>query len=365
MDDWTKMFSIRGIFSILSISLLINASCIVAKSLEVERSPTTSRPFVLRNLDGQQVQLADDVFRVLVSPNASGVFSLLGTNGQGSPTRVPAHLHLKYYETFYVVKGAILLWIGGEARRLGPGDFGAVPSDTVHSYQITEPDTQITGFIFDGPNAGFEKFFLNISTPYSSVTNAPFPPDQPLAFPIQQFLAVAASYDVELSQAPLNDNLINGTTGGVWHTGNNTLPTNAHTSYFIANNWGPKYFYKPLGQVVATLATSVTSGGNFTISTIVMRRSQNSDKIQVLEFPSAQAFQVLEGVLLLDITGYGKVTLNTGDVVHLPAGTRFWYYSSVAYTKFYVGTAGKGLDSWLLSQKETIPWDYAVFAAYK
>lgn len=47
-----------------------------------------------------------------------------------------------------------------------------------------EPDTQLTGFIQPG---GFEAFFLNVSTAYNPEVNAPFPPDKPIAFPVQQF----------------------------------------------------------------------------------------------------------------------------------------------------------------------------------
>lgn len=52
-------------------------------SLWVTTPPSYVRPYMLANLDGLELQLADDVFRVLVSSNASGgAFTLLGTNGQ-------------------------------------------------------------------------------------------------------------------------------------------------------------------------------------------------------------------------------------------------------------------------------------------
>jgi quercetin dioxygenase-like cupin family protein len=328
------------------------------KSIVVQTAPSYVRPYILRNLYGEALQLGDDVFRILAS-NAStgGAFTLLGTNGQINQA-VPTHYHTHFYETFFCFKGRVRLWVGDEARELLPGDFGAVPHNQIHSYQFLEPDTQLTGFLQPG---GFEALFKNISTPYTSKTGAPFPPDQPLPFPIQAFMQVASSFDVHSVSVRLNDNLVNGSTNDNWHDSTNALPGTPLIPYYIASNWGPKYLKRSLGQVIAPRATLAETGGNFTIATVTLRHRFHGEQISSFQFPVHQVFQVLEGQLSVQISER-SYNLIGGDVVFIPAGTAFQYWSDVRFTKFYIGAAGYGLDSWLISQ--SIPWDYAVFPAY-
>lgn len=106
-----------------------------SESLIVPETPTFVRPYVLRNLDGTKLQLADDVFRILVSNESSGgAFTLLGTNGKQNEI-VPVHYHSRFYETFFCLKGRINVWVDDEVRILGPHDFAAVPHFQNHSYQ--------------------------------------------------------------------------------------------------------------------------------------------------------------------------------------------------------------------------------------
>lgn len=268
--------------------------------------------------------------------------------------------HRTFYENFFSFKGRINLWVNNEQRQLTAHDFGAVPPSQNHSYQIIDPDAQLTGFIQPG---GFEEFFVNITTPYSSASGAPYPPDQPLDFPINQFISSAPHFDVNLEPtANLSYDMINGTSpGGVWRTGNNTLPGNSSTPYFLASNYGPKYLHRALGQVIAPRSTANETDGNFTISTIVMRKKLSNETIAEQTFDVHQTFQVLEGQLSIGIAGFIE-KMSTGDVVFIPVGTPFTYWSDVKYTKIFVGTAGEGLDYKLIQEAE--PWDYAVFPAY-
>lgn len=332
-------------------------------ALVVDTAPDyTGTPYILPSLYGRGLQLGDDVFRLLATKNSTaGAFTLLGTNGQ-SGSAVPFHYHALVYENFFCVKGRIRLWVNNEARDLTAGDFGAVPHGQNHSYQIMEPDTQLTGFIQPG---GFEDFFVAVSSAYDSdsvnATGAPFPPDTPLVFPGQLFAEIASSYDVTLqpAQAYASD-MVNGTTdGGVWHDGNNTLPGNSSTPYFLANNLGPKYLHRELGQVIQPRVTLAESAGNFTISTIAMRK--NATAVASQSFEGAQTFQVLEGKLSLEMAGEVNELIG-GDVVFIPGNTTFRYWSTVRWTKFFVGAIGTGLDTTLIEGGEE--WDYAVFPNY-
>jgi quercetin dioxygenase-like cupin family protein len=338
-----------------SASLLTNTSRLI-----VDIAPSSPAPYILPNLYGDALQLGDDVFRLLCTKNSTGgAFTLLGTNGQLN-SAVPAHHHANVYENFFLVKGRLRLWVNSEARDFYPGDFGAVPHLQNHSYQIMEPDTQITGFIQPG---GFEDFFVNVSTPYVSVTGAPFPPDQALAFPFQQFVEVASLFDVTLeTTAVLASDMVNGTTnGGIWHDGTNTLPGNSTTPYFIASGFGPMYLHRSTGQVIQPRATLAETDGNFTISTIAMRQRVANDTIACYKFTEPQTFQVLEGKLTLQMAGETNELIG-GDVVFVPGNVTFSYWSTVRWTKFFVGAIGTGLDTTLLGDAES--WDYAVFPNY-
>lgn len=121
-------------------------------SLVVSEAPDYVRPYILPNLEGEQqpsshcilplpadpysgkkVQLATDVFRMLVTNASSGgAFSLLGTNGVHGLV-VPEHYHSEYYETFFCVKGALNVWVDDQVRRLTAQDFGAVKAPSIRS----------------------------------------------------------------------------------------------------------------------------------------------------------------------------------------------------------------------------------------
>lgn len=70
--------------------------------------------------------------------------------------RLP-HIHQAHYENFFCMKGRFQLWTekdgDQEARLLTPGDYGAVPHNTTHTFQLLDPFTELVGVIQPG---GFE-----------------------------------------------------------------------------------------------------------------------------------------------------------------------------------------------------------------
>lgn len=360
----TNMFSISTylrLLSLISLSFLHPVSCIERDpgSLRLDIAPSHLLPYVVSDLDGEAFQLAADVFRLLATnQSTAGAFSVLGTNGRQN-VATPVHRHTVVDETFFCIKGRINMWVDHELRILGPHDFASVPKGHNHSYQFLEPDTQMVGFSFPG---GFEALIANISTPYaSSSINAPFPPDTPLPFPIEQYLHVARRFDVYLEpQAKLAIDVVNGSSvGGVWHNGNNSIPSLPNVPYYVASGWGPKYLDRASGQLIMTLATPLSTNGGFTMSTVAVRKIIEGEKIVTYKLQDSVAIMILEGELEIQIESrYDR--LGTGDLVFIPHNTPFSYWSHKNWAKFLVGGNGKqSLDMALLA--DSIPWGYAVF----
>ena len=244
---------------------------------------------------------------------------------------------------------------------LYPYDFGSMPVSQNHSYALTEPDTEFYAFISPG---GFENFYINISTPYKPITQAPFPPDRPLHFLEKTFLAaVGPKYDVFPVKDIFAFDFTNGTTNASapWHSGPNPLPDNPIHPYYVASNYGPKYLQPELGQVIAPIVTTEQSGGNMTLSTVVMRAKLSNETIAFHTFDVPHMMVVLEGQLSIQMIGQTAQPIQ-GDIAFIPAGTAFQYWSDVAFTKILLGAAGKGLGDALIQEGE--PWKYAVFPSY-
>ena len=232
-----------------------------------------------------------------------------------------------------------------------------------HSFQLNELDSEFLALILPG---GFDPFYLNISVPWNNTSNAPFPPDRPIPGPTS--VPVGLVYDYIPVDYQLNNDLVNGTTGRSipWHNGNNTLPESDRNPFYVASNRAPKYLHRRLGQVIAPVMTAEQSGQsskNYTmeISTVVMRRRLADETVATRSFDRSQVFVVLEGQLMFSMIGQ-TVRMSTGDVAFVPASTTFQYWSTVAFTKFYLGSNGPGLSDRLISQAEE--WDYAVFPSY-
>lgn len=268
------------------------------------------------------------------------------------------------------LKGRFQLWTekdGSEnARLLTPGDYGACPRNTTHTFQILDPDTEMVGVIAPG---GFEDlFFFLADSNYTSPLDTPFVPavsnNSAGGGSFGSIISALESYDVyaQLDYSPRLD-LVNGTApASSWHTGP-TLPGNdSHTPYFIAKDYGSKYlnngtFY----QIVQPFVTPLQAGtSNFTQGTITISRLLGDEaSVPTHKLVDATAFEVIEGALTLHMVNE-TVTLIGGDVAFIPGNTEFKYWSDVAFTKFlYVGAGTKTLDVQLMANATT--WNYAVF----
>jgi quercetin dioxygenase-like cupin family protein len=163
----------------------------------------------------------------------------------------------------------------------------------------------------------------------------------------------------KLDFAPRNDT-VNGKApaSAVWHDGNNTLG-GTNTPYYVAKDRGPKYLNSAHGgyQVIQPLVTPTQSGGNFTLSTITMQKTNATGAAKT--YPSHAAFEVLDGMLSVTLAAQ-TVDLLQGDVVFIPGNTRFTYSSKAAFTKFLaVGQGNFGLATDLINGGKS--WDSPVW----
>ncbi|KAF3800422.1 hypothetical protein GCG54_00014221 [Colletotrichum gloeosporioides] len=347
-----------------AIGLFATASSLSTETvpLVVERAPSNVRPYVLRYSTGDAYQIGADIYRVLVTEQSSGGAFTLFTESGRENLQITTHRHQRYYETFFAVRGGMTMWINGETRALQASDFATVPQNQNHSFQFTEPDTLMASFIAPG---GFEKWIYNVSEPFSSEFDAPFPPDRPLPYPVGKIVAASAdgSFDITIApDAALSHNVTNGTSnpGLPWHNGNNDLPGNPDEPYFVANNRGPKFLHRSEGQVVAPLVSRNETSGNATISIVTIRSRALDSEVPLRRSSGSQVFLVLDGQLMISMAGQ-KQSLLTGDVAFIPANTEYSYWSDVAFTRLYVGaTSGDdGLTDQLMRDAEY--WDFALY----
>ncbi|KAF3017076.1 hypothetical protein E8E14_006698 [Neopestalotiopsis sp. 37M] len=350
------------------------------ESILVDEAPQYARPYALRKGSGQAVQVGSQIYRFSVTGNSSdGAFTLMQTNAAtGAGLGVLPHIHKTHYENFYCTKGRVQLWAetdaaGESARLLSQGDYGAVPHNTTHTFQIMDPDTQLTGVIQPG---GFEALFIALasSTFDSAVGSEYIPADiSDATASDSSVISALEAFDVyaQLEYNPRRD-MVNGSAGGAanWHNGTNELGADAATPNFVAKGWGPKYLNTDGGiyRIMSPLATGDQTAGNFTMGNMVISRMMSNMTAETVSYPAAVAFQLEEGQLVVDVDGYESVSLIQGDVVFVPAETSFSYYATAAYTKvLYVTGGGDGcMDHELMQRAEA--WNYTTYpveAGYK
>lgn len=332
--------------------------------LVVDNPPTFVRPYVLPYLKGDAWQLGTDIYRLPVTNASSGgLFSWITLHGMEN-AQIPSHIHRLTHETFFCIRGAVNFWADTEARSLLPHDFAAVPTNNVHSFQLSEPDS-VHGSM--GVPGGQERWIYDIGTPYSSPIDAPTNPTRPVPFPVDRLPQVQTpEYDIyPQPDAPLARILANGTSdpNTPWHNGNNTLPGSSGRPYFVANNRGPKYLHRALNQVIAPLQTLAETEGSSSIGTITLGRSLRKQSTQSYTFDdAAQMFQVLEGELSLTMAGQ-SANMRSGDVAFIPRRVQFKYWSQAPYTKVLVAAAGgEALLDQLIQEGEE--WGHALFPAF-
>ncbi len=95
--------------------------------------------------------------RVLSEGPAVGLVDLIEMPPGDRP---PLHVHHEQDEGFYVVDGEFTLFLPGEERTLGPGDFLLAPRGTPHAYLVGDRPAHV--IVMSIP-AGFEQFVIEVT----------------------------------------------------------------------------------------------------------------------------------------------------------------------------------------------------------
>lgn len=273
------------------------------------------------------------------------------------------------------MRGRFALWASKEndtaGRILLPGDYGAVPPNTTHTFQILDPFTEMVGVIQPG---GFEDLFLFLASEnYTSSTYAPFPQgnftspggDADTISKLQDFDVWA-----QLQFAPPMDFDANGSSGdedAVWKDGTNQLGKNSATPFFVANGYGPKYLasdsHNASYYIVQPFITAAQSDGNFTEGTITLSMLDSDAQAEEWSLPGHTALEVVDGLVAVKVQGYDEVlNLSTGDVAFVPANTTWSFWGESAYSKvLYVCQGRDTLDQRLRSRG--VSWDSVIWPA--
>ncbi|RBR24904.1 uncharacterized protein FIESC28_02322 [Fusarium coffeatum] len=302
---------------------------------------------------------------------SDGAFTLLQTNApSSSELGVLPHIQKAHYENFYCTKGQFSLWVESDSpaqqgRQLTPGDCGAVPHNIKHTFQILDPDTQMTDVIHAG---GFEELLIALGDDFSSKTGKMFVPaalNDSSSGTGPDVITALESFDVfaQLDFEPRQD-FSNGQAGGLfqWHNDTDTLAVDSTTPNFIAKNRGPKYLNNIGGtyQLIAPLATKDPTGSSFTMGTLTLRRQIEGIRAISTNLREPVAFQLEEGKLRISIDGYEAMELIQGDVVFVPSNTSFTYHALVPFTKFLYVSGGKdGFDQTLMEGAKA--WDCTIY----
>lgn len=357
------------------------------RSLTVEKAPDFVRPYVLPRFYGHAIRLTKtQTITFSITANSSGgAFSLVQHNGKVTGwLNARPHTHHKYHEHFYCSRGRVELWTQKnatdghhEGRIASFGDYGNVPPGTIHTFQLVDPDTQLTHAFHPG---GFEKLFDVVSGgDYSSDVHAPYVPDPVDEQPFGPMTPDTAKMfaPLDLFAVPENEfiprrDFVNGTASDEqlnWHNGTNELPTDATEPYFVAHNYGPKFLNTDIGykviQPIATVDNSHT--GNFTMGTITLSARRDNETESRVTLTNHLGIQMNDGQLVLQVQGYKTAYLLQGDVAFIPAHTPFSYYATVPLTKFlYLNAGPHGLEYDLL--KRSVSWgfpSYPIEAGFK
>jgi quercetin 2,3-dioxygenase len=142
--------------------------------------PGAPEPFFLQRGEGEHARLFGDLFTVLLSGDETeDQFGVMTADCPAGDV-IPTHAHDATHEVFYVLDGAVRVFVQdrqGEKTSwlLGPGDFGFVPAGLAHAYRVERP-SRMLGVV----TGGFERFFQHVGAPTDVPgEQPPFVPDPP------------------------------------------------------------------------------------------------------------------------------------------------------------------------------------------
>lgn len=245
---------------------------------------------------------------------------------------------------------------------------------------------------------GFEELFYALANAnHTPSTFSPYAVTDANAYdaegssPDGSVLSALEAFDVYgmLGYAPSRA-LVNGSysaTGAAtgWHEAAHVdaLGADAKTPYFVAKDYGVKYLNDEAGfyQIVQPLVTPTQSAGNFTLATVILSQKLGNETAMAVvgngtaavasgssasgktALTGHSAFEVLEGLFVVEMSGE-TLYMATGDVVFIPAGTAFSYYSLVPFSRvLYISQGAGGLDTRLIANGQS-GWEYPTWPSF-
>jgi mannose-6-phosphate isomerase-like protein (cupin superfamily) len=129
------------------------------------------------------------------------LLQLLAIDGRGAAP--PMHIHHDTDETFYVIDGALTVFVGDDRIEAGPGDFLLGPKGVPHTYLVTSERVEFLATFApagtEGPSGhGVDGFFQEIAV---AVVAGQEPP-QPTEPDPEDFARRAARYGIEIVGPP-------------------------------------------------------------------------------------------------------------------------------------------------------------------
>jgi len=127
------------------------------------------------------------VRNVATAGQTGGEFGLIEMSGIKGKT-APPHSHGKESESFFVLEGAVRVWVDDMDALAHPGDFVYIPRHATHKFRIESEYAKFLCLI--APGTGFEDFFKVLGEP----TTAAYAPnaDQFTEYPSRDAFAAAA-----------------------------------------------------------------------------------------------------------------------------------------------------------------------------
>jgi quercetin dioxygenase-like cupin family protein len=112
---------------------------------------------MLRREDGETITAQDAREVVLLADGAD--LSITWSRYSAGERGPDLHVHHEHTDAFYVLEGELTFAIGpaGDAVRVGPGGFVAVPPDVAHGF-ANESDADVCWLNFHAPDEGFAAY---------------------------------------------------------------------------------------------------------------------------------------------------------------------------------------------------------------
>jgi quercetin dioxygenase-like cupin family protein len=150
-----------------------------------------TRPYALAREEGQAVWFLGTLVIVKATDEQTGGAFGLIDNVLPAGFSSPYHVHRNEDESFYVVEGEMIFYVGEERVKAGPGAWLYGPREIPHGFGV-EGTAPARILLLNTP-AGFEGFPVEVGEPAKELALPPAePPD------MERLMAIATKYDIEI-----------------------------------------------------------------------------------------------------------------------------------------------------------------------